>query len=139
MIQTTGLKGLYNRISVFSQVLQKDVVDVTMFTNEISTIDSLASIRVMMASRTTSLMMTGRGISPEQFKTNISDSQKVCDSQKIKYQLEFNTTTDKIGEGYRKIGNIVMLLSRADFHIKNGHDLFPYEYIQILLNNGAML
>lgn len=146
-ILTTGLKGLYNRINLFSTVMQNDVIDVTMFIDknkESLSGSSQASNNVMLATRTEN-MMFGKNISPEQFLDILSRSRgkiiekKEYESLKRKYHPEFNTTTDKIGDEYRKIGNMVMLLSRADFYIKNGHDLFPYEYIQMLLNNGAML
>ena len=145
-ILTSGLLGLYNRINLNAAVQEKDVVDVTMFIDDknkqLSGI-SLAVNNVMLTTRTESIMLTGRDINPRQFTDILSNSSgkeidmKEYNSRKNKYLPEFNTTTNKIGDGYRKIGNTVMLLARAEFHINTNHDLFSYEYIQMLQDNNA--
>ncbi len=145
-ILTTGLLGLYNRINLRAAVQEKDVIDVTMFVSsenkQLSGI-SLASNRVMLTTRTENMMLVGRDINPKQFTDILSDSSgkeisiEQYNSRKNRYLPEFNTTTDKIGEGYRKTGNTIMLLARTECHINTNHDLFMYEYIQILQNNNA--
>jgi len=142
-ILTTGLLGLYNRINLFSTTIQKEVVDVTVFMDKIPE-DNLAANRVMMTVRTESIMLSGKDVSPEGFLRILYDdvgkihTKKEYESVRENYQPEFNTGTDYIGEDNRKIGNIVMLIARADFHIRHGHDLFLHEYIQMLSNNGAI-
>ena len=145
-ILTTGLLGLYNRINLHASVQEKDVIDVTMFMDDknkkLSGI-SLVVNRVMLTTRTENMMLTGRDINPRQFTDILSHSSgkeismKEYNSRKSKYLPEFNTTTNKIGEGYRKIGNTVMLLARAECHINTNHDLFSYEYIQMLQDNNS--
>jgi len=145
-ILTTGLLGLYNRINLRAAVQEKDVIDVTMFIDDknkhLSGI-SLAVNRVMLTVQTENMMLTGRDINPREFTNILSDSSgkeittEEYSSRKNKYQPEFNTTTNTIGNGYRKIGNTVMLLARAECHINTNHDLFMYEYIQMLKNNNA--
>ncbi len=143
-IPTTGLKGLYNRINLFSNIIQKDVVDVTMFVEKTSTGSSLATNRVMLATRTEHMINIGENMTPKTFKDTISRSggneitEEEYNSVTEIYQPEFNTGTNKIGAGVRKTGNIVMLLSRAESNIRIRRDLFPYEFIQIMANNGVM-
>jgi hypothetical protein len=142
-ILTTGLKGLYNRINLFSTIIQKDVIDVTVFMNDVSS-DNLAANRVMMTIRTENMMMNGRDLSLKEFGNILSNdggdiiSKKEYEKVKEMYQPEYNTGTDKIGEGCRKIGNMVMLTTRGGFNIQHGHDFMLYEYIQMLLENSVI-
>jgi len=142
-ILTTGLKGLYNRINLFSSIQQQEVVDVTVHMNGVPDY-TLASNRVMLTSRTESMMITGRDLSEQEFKNLLSHTgghkitKKEYDEVKKLYHPEYNTGTNKIGEGVRKIGNTVMLTARADFHTKHGHDFMLHEYIQMLVNNSVM-
>ena len=142
-ILTTGLKGLYNRINLFSSIVEKDVIDVIVHMN-IVTSDNLAANRVMLATRTENMMFTGYDLSKNQFINLLShsggheSSKKEYDELKEIYQPEYNTGTDKIGEGYRKVGNMVMLTTRGGFHTQHGHDFMLHEYIQMLVNNSVM-
>ena len=141
-IKTTGLKGLLNRINLFSTIIQKDVVDVTTFMNDVPS-EKLAVNRVMLVARTESMMLTGRDLSETQFKSLISHTgghettQKEYDEVKKLYQPEYNTGTNKIGNGTRKIGNIVMLTTRARFHVLHGHDFMLYDFVEMLVNNSV--
>lgn len=141
-IQISGLKGLYNRIGLFSSIQEKEVIDVVIQANDIPD-NRLASNRVMMATMTESLL-NGKHSSAKEFLSIISKyggketTMKEYNSVKEMYQPEFNSGTDKIGEGVRKIGNTVMLTSRAEFHTKHGHDFMLYEYIQMLVENGSV-
>lgn len=145
-ILTTGLLGLYNRINLNAAIQEKDVVDVTMFIDKNKQLPGhlLSVNRVMLVLRTENMMITGRDLTPNQFTSILSGSSgkqidiKEYNSRKNKYQPEFNTTTNKIGEGYRRIGNTVMLLARAECQINTNHDLFMYEYIQMLASNGSI-
>jgi len=140
-IKTTGLKGLYNRIIVFSHIQQEDVFDVSAYVTEHQSGYLLISNRVMLISRTEKLVTTGKDMNTDEFLHNLSrdggkeSSQKEINDAKMTFRPEFNTGTNKIGEGYRAIANKSMLLARAEFHQKNGHDLYPYEYIEMLKMN----
>lgn len=142
-IKTTGLIGLYNRINLFASIQQREVVDMTIFMNDIPS-HSLASNRVMMTTRTENMMFTGRDLSENEFKNLISKdagnkiTQKEYDEVKKLYHPEYNTITNNIDKDVKKIGNIVMLTTRAGFHTQYGHDLMPHEYIQMLVNNSVM-
>jgi hypothetical protein len=143
-IPITGLKGLYNRINLRAVIQQKDVVDVTVFIDEKLSGSSLATNRVMITTMTERMMNTGRSITPMEFFKILDDNSGMIitkeeyETIRQTYQPEFNVVTNTIGEGHKKIGNTVMLLARADNHIKTGQDLFLYEYIQMLLLNGSM-
>jgi len=143
-ILTTGLLGLYNRINLFSTIQQNDVVDVTVFMNNISSGSSLASNRVMMTARVESMMNKGKDITPDEFLKILCkdmgriNTKKEYEELQRMFQPEFNTVTNRIGEGYRKIGNTIMLMARANNHVKTCQDLFPYEYIELLSSNGTI-
>lgn len=144
-ILTTGLKGLQNRINLFASIQQNDVMDVTCFANEVPNGSAMTSQRVMITSRTESLLFTGQNITPLSFLSTLAEHMGVIntkeeyDSLKKIYHPEFNTITNQIGEGYRKIGNTVMLLSRAEYHTKKAQDLYLYEYYMTLLENGSII
>lgn len=144
-IQTTGLKGLYNRITVFSHMQREEVYDITArIDDEPLSGHKLSTNRVMLVSRTHKLLMTGQDQSRSEFFNilNNHSGQKISkdEYESLKYQFrpEFNIATDKIGAGYRETANKILLTSRAEHHIKTLHDLMPYEYIEMLMNNMAM-
>jgi hypothetical protein len=146
-IKMTGLKGLYNRIEVFSYVFSRqaeEAFDVTTFMNQSYVGHELASNSVMLVTRTAKVMKSGQDMTRQEFLTMLSklggkiSSKEELDKVKEMYTPEFNVGTNKIGEGYRKIGNTVMFTARADFHRKFGHDLILYEYYEILMSNSAI-
>lgn len=143
-IKTTGLKGVINRAIVFSNTIQKDVFDITTNIPIQCSGFRLATNRVMLCSRTESLMNTGKDQTVPEF-LNVLDNKltKISSPEELSqitqsYKPEYNTGTFKIGEGHRGIANKVMLTSRANFHVSNGHDFMLYEYIEMLLNNSAI-
>jgi hypothetical protein len=140
--QTTGLKGVLNTIGFFSSIQEEDVFDISTKIEDTKD-QNISAIRTMLISRTTKLMMLGQDQSPSEFLNIISrrggniSSQKEINDVKKMFIPEHNTGTNKIGEGYRKIANMVMLTMRAESNINTRQDLMPYQFIEIMLNNSA--
>ena len=141
-IKTTGIFGILNRISVFAHGMTEDVYDVSTFIDIKQDSYRLASNRCMLSSRTTKYIMTGQDMTQAEFLYNLSlNGGKLSTKEEIlslrkMYRPEFNTGTNKIGEGYRAIANIIMLRVRGDFHQKTGNDLLmSYQYIEMLKQN----
>ena len=144
-IKTEGLKGVINRAIVFSNTIEQDVFDVSAHIDVPFFFFRLATNRVMLYARTSKLQKTGQDMSIPEF-INVLDekltkisSQEELNQIKRTYKPEYNTGTNKIGEGYRGIANKVMLTARAGFHTKNGHDFMLYQYIEMLVGNSAIL
>lgn len=142
-IQTTGLKGLYNRITIFSHMQREEIYDITARIDEPLLGHRLSTNRVMLVSRTHKLLMTGQDQSKFEFLNLLQNhsgrisSKEEYNSLKLQFIPEYNTGTNKIGEGYRGIANKVMLTTRAECNVNTGHDLFPYEFTMMLLANSA--
>jgi len=141
-IQLTGIKGILNRVSMFSHGMKEDVIDVSTRMDGIDS-NKLASNRVMLCMRTQKLIQTGQDMSPNEFLNNLSkngghiSSKAEIDSLKTLYIPETNIVTNKIGEGYRAIGNTVMLIARAECQINTKQDLMPYQFIEMMLKNSG--
>lgn len=141
-IKTTGLKGVYNRIHLFSTIMKEDVFDITAFVDVESVGYRLASNRVMLVSRVEKLIYTGNDLSVPQFLDILSQysgkitSRKELNNIKQNFYPEFNTGTYKIGDGYRGIANKIMLIYRAESFINNKHDIL-HKYTEILEANSA--
>ena len=143
-IKTVGLKGVYNRIAVFSHMIQNDVYDVTARMDYAGSGSRLTANRVMLVSRTQKLINTGEDQNTLEYLAVLFDhfgrisSREELQSFRQHYRPEFNMVTNNIGKGYRGVANRTMLVTRANFHIDTGQDIMPYEYIEIIKNNGAI-
>ena len=144
-IKTTGLKGVINRAVIFSNIIDKDVIDVTTHIPEKYSGFELATNRVMLYAITERLINTGRNLTQQGFLNILDDKlTKITSKEELKqiksaYKPEYNTGTFKIGEGYRGTANKIMLTSRANFHITYGYDFMLYEYIKMLVENSAIM
>ena len=142
-ISIIGLKGLYNRITVFSHMQKEDVIDVVASIEQPLSGYQLASNRAMLVSRIEKLIYTGRDQPKSEFFNVLNEhsgrisSKSEIESLKQHYIPEFNVGTDKIGVGYRRIANTVMLMCRAGKFIQSREDLMFYEFTEKLLFNSA--
>ncbi len=141
-IQLTGIKGILNRVTVFAHGMKEDVIDVSTRMDGIDP-NKIVSNRVMLCMRTQKMIQTGQDMYPEEFLNNSSKngghiSSKVeIDSLKTLYIPETNIVTNKIGKGYRAIGNTVMLIARVECQINTKQDLMPYQFIEMMLKNSG--
>ncbi len=137
-----GIFGILNRISVFAHGMTEDVYDVSTFMDIKQDSYRLASNRCMLVSRTTKYIMTGKDMTQAEFLYNLSlnggklSTKEEISSMSKMFRPEFNTGTNKIGEGYRAIANTIMLRSRGEYHQKTGQDLLMfYQYVEMLKEN----
>ena len=143
-IATTGINGIRNRLIVFSHFQKEEVIDVTANIPIECSGSRLAINRVVLAFQTIQMMYTGQPLNTKQIERSLTSlgekvtTKEELDDRKKKFAPEFNAGTNKIGKGYRKIANTIMLTARADFHSRYGHDFMLYEYSEILVANSAI-
>lgn len=143
-IATTGINGIRNRLIVFSHFQKEEVIDITANIPIDCSGSRLATNRVVLAFQTIQMMYMGKALNNRQIEQSLTilgekvTTKEELNDRKKKFAPEFNAGTNKIGEGYRKIANTVMLTARADFHSRYGHDFMLYEFSEILMANSAL-
>jgi hypothetical protein len=142
--QTSGLKGVLNTIRFFSTIQKDDVFDVTAKIDKQDSNSLIAVNRVMLCTRTSKILRTGRDQSLSEFKEMLSTyGGKISSKSEIKsiksLSPELNTASNKMGDGYRNTANKIMLLSRIEHYLHFHQDLMSYEYHMIMLNNSATI
>lgn len=144
MVETKGLKGVYNRVGLLSSIIKEDVYDVTMVTEKIQKNTFLPLMHIAYREATNKLMMTGKNLTKAELdhtllsNSSIQLTKETYDMFKRVHRSEFNIVSNNIGEGHRHTANMIMLVSRADFFIKNGYDIMPHEYQIMIMNNGSI-
>jgi len=117
-------------------------MDSVLWMNDSKDGHSLAVNKVMLTVRATSFLYNCRDETPIGFVHTLSltsgrpnlDFYKKFQEEETKNVVakELTVATNGMGEGYRLIGNKVMLLARVDAKSQTGMDLMPYEFIDML-------